>query len=83
MEMELRLRNVQHVRNLFDRAVTLLPRMDRLWCKYVYPEELLRNVADGRQVLERWIQLELEDMTWQVCIQLEERCQELDRTSAI
>jgi crooked neck len=30
---ELKARNVQHARNLFDRAVTLLPRIDQIWFK--------------------------------------------------
>ncbi|KAH8112439.1 hypothetical protein DFH11DRAFT_1607624, partial [Phellopilus nigrolimitatus] len=70
-EMELKGRNVQHARNLFDRAATLLPRIDQLWYKYVYLEELLGNVPGARQVFERWMQ------------KMEERYQELDRASAI
>ena len=31
VEMELKYRNVQHARNLLDKAVTLLPRIDQLW----------------------------------------------------
>ena len=45
-EMELKGRNVQHARNLFDRAVTLLPRVDQLWYKYVYLEELLQKANE-------------------------------------
>lgn len=81
--MELKSRNVQHARNLFDRAVTLLPRVDQLWYKYVYLEELLQNVPGARQVFERWVQWEPDDKAWQAYIKLEERYQELDRASAI
>jgi crooked neck len=81
--MELKSRNVQHARNLFDRAVTLLPRVDQLWYKYVYLEELLQNVPGARQVFERWMQWEPDDKAWQAYIKLEERYQELDRSSAI
>ena len=81
--MELKGRNVQHARNLFDRAVTLLPRIDQLWYKYVYLEELLGNVAGARQVFERWMQWEPEDKAWQAYIKMEERYQELDRASSI
>ena len=38
-------RNINHARNLLDRAVTILPRVDKLWYKYVYMEETLGNVA--------------------------------------
>jgi crooked neck len=81
--MELKSRNVQHARNLFDRAVTLLPRIDQLWYKYVYLEELLQNLPGVRQVFERWMQWEPDDKAWQAYIKFEERYQELDRASAI
>lgn len=81
--MELKSRNVQHARNLFDRAVTLLPRIDQLWYKYVYLEELLQNVPGARQVFERWMQWEPDDKAWQAYIKLEVRYQEYDRASAI
>jgi crooked neck len=79
----LKSRNVQHARNLFDRAVTLLPRIDQLWYKYVYLEELLQNVPGARQVFERWMQWEPDDKAWQGYIKLEMRYDELDRASSI
>ncbi|KAF5348432.1 hypothetical protein D9757_012794 [Collybiopsis confluens] len=81
--MELKNRNVQHSRNLFDRAVTLLPRVDQLWYKYVYLEELLQNVSGARQVFERWLAWEPDDKAYQAYIKMEERYQELDRASTI
>jgi crooked neck len=81
--MELKSRNVQHARNLFDRAVTLLPRVDQLWYKYVYLEELLQNVPGARQVFERWMQWEPDDKAWQAYIKMEERYDESDRASVI
>jgi crooked neck len=82
-EMELKSRNVQHARNLYDRAVTLLPRVDQLWYKYAYLEELLQNVAGARQVFERWMQWEPDDKAWQAYIKMEQRYEELDRASSI
>ena len=73
---------MQHAHNLFDRAVTLLPRIDQLWYKYVYFEEL-QNVSGARQVFERWMELEPEDKAWQAYIKMEERHAESDRASAI
>lgn len=81
--MELKGRNVQHARNLFDRAVTLLPRVDQLWYKYVYLEELLQNVPGARQVFERWMQWEPDDKAWQAYVKMELRYDEQDRASAI
>ena len=81
--MELKNRNVQHARNLFDRAVTLLPRVDQLWYKYVYLEELLQNVPGARQIFEHWMQWEPDDKAWQAYNKMEERYNELDRASVI
>jgi crooked neck len=95
---ELKARNINFARNLFDRAITLLPRVDavcsltlnpphvltiQLWYKYVYLEELLLNIPGARQIFERWMQWEPNDKAWQSYIKLEERYNELDRASAI
>ncbi|KAJ7204866.1 hypothetical protein C8J57DRAFT_1259178 [Mycena rebaudengoi] len=66
-DMELKSHNVQHARNLFDGAVTLLLRVDQLWYKNVYLEELPQNVPGMRQAY----------------IKLEERYDELDRANTI
>ncbi len=49
------MRNVQHARNLYDRAVGILPRIDQLWYKYVHLEELLGNVPGQDRCVERWM----------------------------
>ena len=41
----IRNRQVNHARNVFDRAVTILPRANQFWYKYTYMEEMLGNVA--------------------------------------
>ena len=43
--MEMRNRQINHARNLWDRAVTILPRANQFWYKYTYMEEMLGNVA--------------------------------------
>lgn len=48
--MEMRNRQVNHARNLWDRGVTILPRVSQFWYKYTYMEEMLENVAGARQV---------------------------------
>jgi crooked neck len=47
-EMEMRHKFVNHARNVWDRAVTLLPRIDQFWYKYTYMEEMLGNIAQAR-----------------------------------
>lgn len=80
---ELKARNISHARNLFDRAVTLLPRIDQVWYKYVFLEELLGNVAGARQVFERWMAWEPNEKAWSAYIKMEVRYQELDRASKL
>ncbi|EMD36199.1 hypothetical protein CERSUDRAFT_65926 [Gelatoporia subvermispora B] len=82
-EMELKGRNVQCARNLFDRAVTLLPHVDQLWLRYVYLEELLQGAPGAWQVFERCLQSEPDDKAWQAYIEMEQRYGEHDRASAI
>ena len=45
-------------RNVWDRAVTLLPRAQQLWYKYAYMEEVLGNASACRSVFERWMEWE-------------------------
>ena len=44
-ETEMRNKQINHARNLWDRAVTILPRANQFWYKYTYMEEMLGNVA--------------------------------------
>lgn len=53
--MEMRNRQVNHARNLWDRAVTILPRVSQFWYKYTYMEEMLENVAGARQVCKLFL----------------------------
>ncbi|KAH8997933.1 hypothetical protein EDB92DRAFT_1780901, partial [Lactarius akahatsu] len=59
-----------------------LVRVDQLWYKYVYLEEL-QNIAGTRQVFERWMAWEPDDKAWKAYIKLEICYNELDRASAI
>ena len=43
--MEMRNRQVNHARNIWDQAVTILPRANQFWYKYTYMEEMVGNVA--------------------------------------
>lgn len=76
-------RNINHARNLLDRAVTILPRVDKLWYKYVYMEETLGNIPGTRQVFERWMSWEPDEAAWSAYIKLEKRYGEFGRARAI
>jgi crooked neck len=44
-ELEMRNRQVNHARNLWNRAVTVLPRANQFWYKFTYMEEMVGNIA--------------------------------------
>lgn len=69
-EMEMRHRFINHARNIWDRAVTLLPRIDQLWYKYVHMEEMLGNIAGARQVFDRWMKFEPDHAGWMAYIKV-------------
>ncbi len=71
--MEMRHKNINHARNIFDRAVAVLPRVDMFWYKYTYMEEMLDNVGGARQVFERWMQWEPSEEGWMAYVKFEQR----------
>ena len=46
---------------IWDRAVTLLPRINQFWFKYVCMEEMLGNIPNTRRVFKRWMEWEPEE----------------------
>ena len=46
----MRHKQINHARNVWDRAVIILPRANQFWYKYTYMEEMLGNVPGARQV---------------------------------
>ncbi len=76
-------KNVNHARNLFDRAVALLPRQDQLWLRYAFMEETLGNYAGCRLVFSRWMEWEPDEMGWNAYIKFELRYGEVDRARQI
>ena len=44
--------------------MTLLPRVDVLWHKYIHMEEMLGNIPGARQVYERWMKWEPDHQPW-------------------
>ena len=62
--MEMRNRHINRARNIWDRAVTLMPRVDQFWFKFIYMEEMLGNVSGARAVFDRWVEWEPDDHAW-------------------
>ena len=74
---------VNHARNVYDRAVSLLPRVDQFWFKYTYFEEMLGNAKLCRQIFERWMKWEPDDLAFGAFAKFEIRCGELGRSRAV
>jgi len=80
---EMKNKQINHARNLWDRAVTILPRANQFWYKYTYMEEMLGNVAGARQVFERWMEWQPDEQAWQTYINFELRYKELNQARSI
>lgn len=83
IDAELKHRNINHARNLLNRAVGILPRVDKFWYKFVYMEETLSNIPAVRQLFERWMQWEPDENAWGAYIKMEKRYGEIGRARAI
>ena len=83
IDAEVKHRNINHARNLLNRAVSILPRVDKFWYKFVYMEETLSNMPSVRQLFERWMQWEPDENAWGAYIKMELRYGEIGRARAI
>ena len=66
-----------------DRAVQLLPRVDFLWYKYVYVEEMVGDVPKCRTVFDRWMEWMPDDNAWVSYARFEGRCGQWDQAREI
>jgi len=82
-EMEMKAKNVNHARNVWDRAVSLLPRIDQLWYKYIHMEEILGALGNARALFERWMAWEPDHQGWTAFIKMELRYGEMERARAL
>ena len=55
IDMELRHKQYQHARNIFERSVKILPRYDDFWLRYAKFEETVGNFDNARQIFQRWL----------------------------
>nr|GEX90845.1 crooked neck-like protein 1 [Tanacetum cinerariifolium] len=78
-DMEMKNKFINHARNVWDRAITLLPMVHQLWYKYIHMEEMLGNVAGARQIFERWMSWEPDQQAWLSYIKFELRYNEIER----
>lgn len=59
--------------------ISLLPRIDQLWYKYIHMEEKLGNVASAHQIFERWMTWMPDAQSWSTYINFELRYKEIDK----
>ncbi|VBB25931.1 unnamed protein product [Acanthocheilonema viteae] len=76
-------KQINHARNIWDRAIAILPRATQFWLKYSYMEELIGNIPGARQVFERWMEWEPPEQAWQTYVNFELRYKEIDRARTI
>lgn len=83
IELELAHKNINHARNLLDRAVKTLPRVNKLWFLYVLTEEMLKNYQMVRSVFEKWLEWHPDVSAWDAYISFEARYEEIDNVRSI
>ena len=69
---------VNHARNVLDRGVQILPRVDFLWYKYVYMEEMVEDIPKCRTVFQRWMKWMPDDNAWLSFARFEVRCDRIE-----
>ena len=58
----MRNRHINAARNVWDRAVTLMPRIEQFWFKYVYMEEMVGAIKEV--LTARGVKLPVAQLTW-------------------
>ncbi|CAI5758674.1 unnamed protein product [Candida verbasci] len=76
LQMELSYKNINHARNLLDRATKTLPTINKLWFLYIQTEEMLKNYAMVRQLFEKWLEWHPDYIAWDAYINFESRYEE-------
>ena len=79
----MRNRHINAARNVWDRAVTLMPRIEQFWFKYVYMEEMVGNLQGARVIFDRWMDWEPDDHAWTSYVRLEMRANQPDRARQV
>eukprot|EP01002_Notosolenus_urceolatus_P007602 NODE_302_length_2275_cov_23.375562_g234_i0.p1 GENE.NODE_302_length_2275_cov_23.375562_g234_i0~~NODE_302_length_2275_cov_23.375562_g234_i0.p1 ORF type:complete len:698 (+),score=222.02 NODE_302_length_2275_cov_23.375562_g234_i0:120-2213(+) len=69
-EAEMRSKQPAYARNVLDRAVTILPRIDSLWLKYAFFEETLGEIDRACLVFERWMDWSPPLAAWQAYVNM-------------
>ena len=71
--MEMKNKFINYARNIWERAVKLLPMEEQLWFKWAYMEEMIGNYTNAREVFKGWVSWTKEEKPWKAFIKFEER----------
>lgn len=76
--MEIKHRYVNSARNIYERAIVLLPRVSQLWFKYIFLEESLKNFTNVRNIFQRWMKWSPASQAWIAYVKFEVRVGEIE-----
>ena len=77
--MEMEAKFINRARNVWDRAVTILPRVEQFWYKYAFMEEIAGAVDSARKIFDRWMVWEPSQQGWMLYVKFEERQEDFGR----
>ena len=79
----MRHKKVNRARNIWERAIETLPRVDAFWLRYIFLEEILGNFVNTRQIFERWMEWEPAERAWNAYINFEVRHKEVEQARSV
>ncbi len=71
--MEMKHKFIEHARNIWERAITYMPRVDQFWYKYSYMEEMIGQYQKSREIFQKWITWKPEEKAYLAYAKFEER----------
>ncbi|CAH6723664.1 pre-mRNA-splicing factor Clf1p [[Candida] jaroonii] len=83
IKFELSNNNINHARNILDRAITTLPHVEKFWYMYVQAEEALQDYTKVRTLFRNWIDWRPSTGVWDSWINFEKRYDEVDNVRDI
>jgi crooked neck len=81
--MELKNKFINHAKNVLERSITILPREDQFWLRYIELEEELKEIEEAHQLYQRWIAWEPPVHAYISFVHFEMRQNRIDQTRSI
>lgn len=83
VDMEIRHKQFNYARNIYERAITLLPRYDEFWLKYAQLEISLSNFENARKIFQRWLAWEPPAHAFLTFVEFETKIKEYSRARSV